>query len=256
MIIQIEKQIDYLYEYSKDVFQKDTVLIRNLEVIKRNVDLEWFNCLLIAANTNMTQNSRFVVHTLNEWATFLDRTIILNKMEPVHLLAPFYDPDREELLFFEHDVYCMDHFQLEETDKEPNDVALEKIKRSFGFENLRKILRDGWQERFISDYLQLFSFYKEALEKEQLFYGTVLKLVFGKNLYLEKHLEISGKGLIEMTSQSANKMNLYIQMYKLITEFHVYFAQWLLQVVKLQARHKKTSIYDRTMAALEMNGME
>lgn len=226
--------IDQLREYiTNDVFKDEGTFVRNIRVVKFNTELEWFNCALIGM-CNFPSN-RIVVNTLQGWDYVLGSEVLnkpLGNSSPVKLLKPVYDRDNNTLQFTLIDTYYIDQLEgfVYEKVKYVRESSIGRIiDKKENYEDIKRILKNGWQDIFIESYLKLFDFYYLSNKERRSFYKNLLKYVFGEELGIETPQTLSS-----LKVEKEHKITLYKQLHELISCFHIAFQSYIDELDDLQ----------------------
>lgn len=225
--------IKNIYSYIQNYFLSNQIVFsRNLKVMKFNTDLEWFNCASIAVNIRNGAYEQVIVNTIEGWESVLESehelSLIESDIKGIPLLNPCYSEEDDYLTFDILDTYyLMDFkidFNLKYKRKSAISIVLENYKEYLSMLNL---LKDGWQDIFLNNYLKLFEFYYLADEPLKRFYLETLRLVFAEELHIKDDT------FHKLENEEYDLITIYRNVHELITSFHVAYKTYLNSLEKV-----------------------
>lgn len=215
--------IDNIYNYIRDdVFKDKDVLMRNLKTFKYNTDLEWFNCCLIAQKEN---ESSVNVNTLNRWNGLLGSETSLNLKESseyLKLLKPKVDIENSTLDFETIDTCFLNDLDKDGLSYFRRASIMDVVVDFENYDEMLKLLQEGWLNKFFECYLKLFDFFYVANDELKSFYIQILKYAFGYDFEREVKEE-----LISLEDNPIDKLYIYRNIHNLVVSFHIVFKAYL-----------------------------
>lgn len=217
------------YQYiENNVFDDVNQLSRNLKVMKYNTDHDWYNCSIISQYEGKDE-SEVRVYNLYKWREIFEENMNICVPRPgkrVFLLIPVFYEDEEQgtlnLRFDSEEFYYLSALSNNANKtylcKSQAEVAMEKYELT----KKSSILKKGWQERLLEDYLNKYQFYKNAKDQTKEFYRSIMLYTFGSNLLIETH-----KIGLKYPEYEKDKITIYRNIHQLITSFHIAFKTFL-----------------------------
>lgn len=206
---------------SKQAFKNVKNYMTNLQIMKYNINLEWFNIACIAMH--IRPNDLKIVNTKEGWREYLsndDLEIDDSKENKGCLLRPFVDMDKEIITFTPYEfIYSR---AIDITIKKLHiklHTRMEDILKSHNFESLKTNLKKNWQQNCIRQYLNTFSFYRLMKEDEKLFFQRTLLVIYGPELQYTPDKKVDWD-LSYLGNKEKNNLLLYQQIHEVVTNFH------------------------------------
>ncbi|WP_276930874.1 hypothetical protein [Faecalibaculum rodentium] len=172
--------VDEVYEYVTEVsFSSVQEMKRNLEVMKYNIDLEWFNCALIA-KAKVLDHPVFCF-PLHVWQHIFPEANIMPSDPPgdgqIMLLVPRFhiiscSLDFELIPSFFQDALSIRNLHYARSSMAEYNAMKYRLKR------YKPVLPKNWQRKLVTQYLAKMPFYDSKHTSEAMFYRDVLLFLF------------------------------------------------------------------------------
>ncbi|WP_304862920.1 hypothetical protein [Faecalibaculum rodentium] len=215
--------IDKVYEHiEKTPFSSVEEMKRDLEVMKHNTDLEWFNCALIAQAK--LRNDPVFAFPLHVWAQTFPKENIQPSDPPgdgqIMLLVPrFYitscSLDFDLIPVFFQDALSVRNLQFSRASKAEYNV------RKYRMKWLKPFLPKNWQRKLVSQYLNQLPFYDPGQHSEASFYRDILLFCFQQELMIN-----TAPDLKLGTIPPSKRVEVYQNIHLAVSEFHKAVSQY------------------------------
>ncbi|WP_290452005.1 hypothetical protein [Faecalibaculum rodentium] len=215
--------IDKVYEHiEKKSFSSVQKMKRDLEVMKYNTDLEWFNCALIA-QAELIHNPVFAF-PFHVWEQIFPDANIQPSDPPgdgqIMLLVPrFYitscSLDFDLIPAFFQDALSIRNLQYSRASKAEYNAKKYHLKR------YKLVLPKNWQRKLVNLYLEKMPFYDSKHTSEASFYRTVLLLCFHQELMMDDVPDLK----LDVIPPS-RRIEVYQNIHLAISQFHKAVSQY------------------------------
>lgn len=197
--------------YKHDFFSKENLLI-HLNLMKFNPYLEWYNTLLLYHYQDFS-NTSYVAKTLDLWLNEIhDENLekAIHKTE-INLLFPTLIQEDEQPDQFEWQLipfYLIT--TVEAGAAEEMYLPIHAMTDIFDFERYQMILKLGWQNNFIQNYIKQFRFIQFEDEMTKEFYANALLFIFQDELHCPERVELMD------TTEFFNPVAVYRRLHRLV----------------------------------------
>lgn len=211
------------YTYLDQVFKDVKTLTRNLKVMKFNTDHDWYNCSIISQFQSRNENE-VRVYSIKRWQEIFQEN--LNIIVPlsgqrVFLLEPIFDEEDCLLNFKPKEFYYSSYLSNNQKKVYRCKSQAQAAMEEYSLKKNASLLKKGWQEQLLDDYLNKYSFYVEADEQMKEFYRNIMLYTFGSNLLIEtRRIKLK-------IPESKDNLSVYRNIHQLITNFHIAFKTFL-----------------------------
>lgn len=225
--IQEAEQFILQEPYKPDFFSKNN-LIKHLNFMKFNPNLEWYNTLLLYKYPDFS-NTSYVAKTLDLWLNEIPFDRLNKAIQPteVNLLCPTViqnDKDPDHFAWRLMPFYFITNVEAGAT--EELYLPIHSILEIFNFEQYQMILDEGWQLKFLQNYIDHFRFSSFEDEKTKKFYLNALLYIYQTELQYPEHIELMD------ASEFVDPVAVYRRLHRLVANLPQYLLVYLQSLKK------------------------